>query len=306
MRRLMLSLGMAITCALALVSTGFAQTAPSGAAPAATAAPTNPNIIVQSKDPAGNADPLIPWFSSYANSVASDWKVSFGWNVPKPLTINLYTMGILMASDAGFYSVMPISIEQLIDMSNQPTIGVRDNRPTGPGGGNGGFIIGVNVNFTGVYSTIATSTVPTETQGSLVHGMALGMLQDVAGTGGPQWFREGLADLLANSRVPGMNEVGERATAWHMEDGSGILPTVPTVNQSWNDLTARPGPMKDATYKVADQVVFFLSQKYSVPQLVGILQRTSAGENFETALQSVTGYDLSQLDSAYRVTMPAY
>ena len=57
---------------------------------------------------------------------------------------------------------------------------------------------------------------------------------------------------------------------------------------------------------MADQAVFLLSQKVGVPALVNVLQRTSAGEDFQSALQAVTGYNLDQLDSAYRVTMPAY
>lgn len=306
MRRSVLSLGMAILCTLALTSAGFAQTAPNPTPTATPLVPTNPNISVVGKNPAGNADQQIPWYSNFVNGVAADWAKSFGWTVPRPVTINLYTSGIIMAADAGFYSVTPYGLDQLLTVANQPTVAVRDRRPVGPGGGNGGWIIGLNVNYTGNVTAIAATAPPTETQGWLVHDLALGMLQDVAGTGGPAWYREGLADLLANSRVPGMNEVDQRASAWHMAAGNNMLPSVSNINQNWDSLTGTAGMTRDASYKVADQAVFLLSQKVGVPALVNVLQRTSAGEDFQSALQAVTGYNLDQLDSAYRVTMPAY
>ena len=293
-------------CVLSLTSVAFAQTAPDTTAAPAPAPPSNPNISVVSKDRSGNADLQIPWFANFANRVAADWNRSFGWTVPKPLTVNLYINGIIMAADAGYFSVSPMTIGQLINIANQPTVGVRDGRPIGPGGGNGGWIEGVNVNYTGRVTQIGTTTPPAETQGHLVHDLALGMMQDVAGAGGPAWFKEGLADLLANGTVPGMNEVNQRAQAWHTANGSGVLATVPTVNADWDNLVGTSGLIRDSSFKVADQAVFFLAQKVGVPALVGILQRTSAGEDFESVLQSVTGYSLSQLDAAYRVTMPLY
>ncbi len=303
MKRLLLSLGLAVMCTFALSGAAFAQTAPT---PTPTPVPTNPNIHVVGKDPAGNADGQIPWYSNFANTLAASWNKSFGWTVPRPLTINLYTSGIIMAADAGFYNVMPYSLDQLLTVANQPTVAVRDRRPIGPGGGNGGWIIGVNVNYTGIVSQIAATTPPTETQGWLAYDMATGMLQDVAGTGGPTWFRVGLADLLANSTVPGMVEVGQRDSAWRMALGNNMLPSVANINSNWDSLMGADQMTRDATYKVADQAVFFLAQKVGVPALVGVLQKTSAGEDFQTALQAATGYNLTTLDSAYRVTMPAY
>ncbi len=303
MKRLLLSLGLAAMCTLALSGAAFAQTAPTPTAPPPPA-PTNPNITVVSKNL--NADGQVPWYSNFANTLAASWNKSFGWTVPRPVTINLYTSGIIMAADAGFYNVMPYSLDQLLTVANQPTVAVRDRRPIGPGGGNGGWIIGVNANYTGNVTQIASTTPPTETQGWLVHDMAIGMLQDVGGTGGPTWFREGLADLLANSTVPGMTEVGQRDAAWRTALGNNMLPSVANINSNWDSLTGTPGMTRDASYKVADQAVFFLAQKVGVPALVGVLQKTSAGEDFQTALQAATGYNLTTLDSAYRVTMPAY
>ncbi len=305
MKRLLLSLGLAAMCTLALSGAAFAQTA-TNPAPTPTPAPANPNISVVDKDLAHNADGQIPWYSNFANTLAPSWNKSFGWTVPRPVTINLYTSGIIMAADAGFYSVVPYSLNQLLTVANQPTVAVRDMRPIGPGGGNGGWIIGVNVNYTGNVTQIASTTPPTETQGWLVHDMAIGMLQDVGGTGGPTWFREGLADLLANSTVPGMVEVEHRDAAWRMALGNNQLPSVSNINANWDSLMGSSPMIRDASYKVADQAVFFLAQKVGVPALVGVLQKTSAGEDFQTALQAATGYNFATLDSAYRVTMPAY
>lgn len=307
MRRMILGLSTAAICFLIVTSAVSAQTAPSAAAtPAPVATPTGPTIIVVGKDPAHNADQQIPFYTTFVGGVASDWARDFGWGPPKSVTVNLYTNGIIMAADSGFYSVTPLTIDRLLTVANQPTVAVRDRRPVGPGGGNGTWLIGVNVNYTGTVSAIGATEPPTETQGFLVHDLAAGMLEDVGGTGGPQWFREGLADLLANSRVHGLNEVNQRSSAWFMANGSGVLATVTTITQDWPGVTSTPGLIRESSLKVADQAVFFLAQKFGVPALVGILQRTSAGEDFQTVLQSVTGYNLEQLDAAYKVTMPLY
>jgi hypothetical protein len=167
-------------------------------------------------------------------------------------------------------------------------------------------MVGVNVNCLGDVTLVASSTPPAQTRGSLVHDLALAMLDEMAGSGGPVWLREGLADLLANSKVAGMSEVNQRAAAWHTAAGSGVLPSVASLTHDWAGATSSSVMVRDASYKVADQAVFFLSQRVGVPALISVLARASAGEDFEAVLREVTGLDLSELDSAYRVTMPAY
>lgn len=257
---------------------------------------------------AGNVSPTqSASISGFANGVLTEWARLFGWTPRTPIMVRLYSAGVTMASDAGFYRGFPLTTDELVDVAARPGIGVRDARPLLPGGGTGGWIILLNVNPGNVVDVPPTPGVQpsqVELQGVLVHEMARAMINDLAGAGGPQWFREGILDIITNTKVLGLSMVNARLSAWFSANGSGTLPSVVTLDQNWQALiSAPPGVPRDVPFAVSDQATFFLTQRVGLMPLIVALSQTSAGADFQTALRNNTGFDLTRLDTDYRAWM---
>lgn len=243
----------------------------------------------------------VGWISDFVNEIAAEWTHTFGWTTSRPIIVRLYANGIQMASNFGYFRLMPLTNDELVDVSSRPGIGVLDARPPLPGGGNGGWVILINTNAGTVVGTPDAPASQTEIKGVLVHEMARAMLLDLAGPGGPPWFREGILDLITNSEVQGLANSEARLSAWSSARGSGTLPSLVGLDRNWNALISAPaGPVLDTPYAVADQAVFYLSQRVGGMPLIEVLRRASAGEDFEGALRQTTGLGLALLDDAYR------
>ncbi len=308
MKKLILSLAAALLSLAVVSGPTFAQTIPTGAVPfTGPPATGSPLVTVAPRDlqVAAEAD----WTSRYVNGLVSQWHSTFGWTPSAPIETLIYRSGIIMASDVGFFRQMPLNVTEMGDANSRLGFTVRDTRPVMPGGGNGGWIITLNVNFdnalnpgssnTTQNTTLTSGALTPEEQGFLVHELAGLMLQDVAGSGGAaQWLQAGTADLIMNSQVPGLSVTAARQAAASSAAASGTLPGPIALTNSWPFLSTAPANVSDAAYGVADQSAFLLMQKVGLLQVIDIIRRVSAGQDFNTVLQSTTGYTVQTLDSA--------
>jgi hypothetical protein len=303
MRRLLLSVSLAVASLLAIGSAAFAQMAPGGSMTSPGPSMSSSGqmmsgsggnaVSVTGTDDISGAEGM--GLASFVQGVVSDWANTYGWKPSQPITIYLYTDGTLLANAFASFMASPLTSDQMGDVANNESIiATPDKSP----GGRGGWAVLVNLNNGAFGGSIGGSTWMNEVQGAVTNQLATLMLQDVAGTGGPQWFRAGLADQLTTMRLTGLLMVNTRAAAVSAAMGEGVVPTISTLNQSWSTVTAPGSGVRDAAFGVTDQAVFLLSQKATLPQLVNVLKRASNGENFDSVLQSVTGYTSSSLDAA--------
>ncbi len=270
------------------------------AAPAAPARPTATPVPVQSyvpdvkamDDESGAPGTMV---KSFLLTVDGEWSRVWGWRPHKPTTVYLYINGGRMAS--GLTQILgnpPLTGDDFDRFAATAAVARGNDLLTG------GWAILVNLGYrSGMEGWDATI------QALVLHEYAYIMETDLAGDAGPQWYREGFAEWAAYARVPGtaaeQSVVGYAASYYR----NGTLPSLSTLNSSWNSFAGASAQNSEAAYGAA-----FLAVKYLTGQVGGmpvrqVLERTAAGESFESALQTATGYTIGRLDSEYKGIIPS-
>lgn len=303
----LLVIGLFMTSGMAFAQETPVQTFPSQtASPGSWQAPPPTTLTVAAKN--AQVAPEADATRTYVSGLLAEWGRTFGWTQSVPISVLVYRSGEIMGADVGWFRVFPLNSSEMNDASSRIGFTVRDARPIGPGGGMGGWIITLNANYDrsiDLASTVQTTTLTTaprgalslEERGFLAHELAGIMLQDITGTGGQAWLRAGVADLIMNSEVQGLSVTATRQMALSSAAGGGTVPGPVTLTNSWDTLSASGGPTGDAAYGMADATALFLVQRVGMQPVLSILRRTSAGEDFNTVLQQVTGLSVWQLDS---------
>ena len=84
----------------------------------------------------------------------------------------------------------------------------------------------------------------------------------------------------------------------------GKLPDLHTLTSSWSTVITSSSENLETAYGVSYLAVKYLTQKAGGMPPLQVLQRTAAGEDFETTLSALTGYNLNTLNGDYRSIIP--
>lgn len=225
--------------------------------------------------------------------VDQEWVRVWGWRPSRPTTVYMYFDGDRMADGFSAISGQPLTLVQ------------RDGLSKGAAGimtvdsSTGGWAVLVNLG-----DHYGSSQWDDYMKAVLVHEYTHVMQMDVAGEAGPDWFREGMAELNAYVRAPGAVAYFGRPSfvSWYRE--LGRLPTLRHLQDSWQKMEPTR-EMAQVAYGMSYLAVEYLSEKVGGMPLLEVLRKTAGGESFESALQEVTGYTLDRLDREYRVRIPA-
>ena len=128
---------------------------------------------------------------------------------------------------------------------------------------------------------------------------------DTAGNAGPTWYRLGLANTIAFQIVPGTPmQGGQPMTVATYQHVNNTLPPLTDLEQNWNGIIGLGGQIVDVAHGIA-----YLSTSFVVGQAGGmnaldVLKSTASGQDFNTALQSITGFSLPMLNLQYQSLIP--
>lgn len=230
---------------------------------------------------------------NFAATVDEEWARVWGWRPHRPTTVYLYYDGYRLAT--GMNEILgsnlgPTDIEK-VATTNIAARG-RDMKT-------GGWAILMHVNYRwGMDDWEAT------TKATFLHEYAYLMMMDIAGDAGPQWFREGFAQWITYNKVSSTSS--EQSVIDYAARGKkdGTLPALHTLQSSWSTVINSSSQNLETAYGVSYLAVKYLTQKVGGMPPLQVLQRTSTGEDFETALSAVTGYNLNTLNGEYRSFIP--
>ena len=262
--------------------------------PPTPAPPTNRTYAPDVKgmdDQAGAHGVMV---KSFLQSVDQEWLRVWGWRPHKPTTVYLYTDGW---GFAGGYAQITGASMSWDDMERMATLGAvaRGNDTL-----TGGWAIFMNLNY-----KYGTEDWESTMQALLLHEYTYIFETDLAGDAGPQWFREGVAEWSAYSKVT--DSPAEKSVVYYAGVAlkNGSLPSLLTLNSSWNETVNSSSVSSEAAYGASYLAVKYLASRVGGMPLMQALQRAAAGEDFDTALQRATGYSIARLESEYRNTIPA-
>jgi len=139
----------------------------------------------------------------------------------------------------------------------------------------------------------------------LTHEYTHVMQSDAAGGLGPTWFQEGMAELAAFVEVPEATPYLDRSRYVAGSLDRGDLPSLRSLQTGWQEMVKSGGERGQLAYGMSYLAVKYLSDNVGGMPLLQVLERTGRGEQFESALQSVTGYTVDRLDTEYRQIIPA-
>ncbi len=122
---------------------------------------------------------------------------------------------------------------------------------------------------------------------------------------GPQWFKEGLAQWNAYSKIWGT--IGEKSHVHYAYAfySQGTLPSLTSLNSNWSDYAGSAPEKLEAAYGASYLAVKYLAGRVGGMPLLQTLQRVAAGESFDSALQNATGYSVGRLDGEYKGSIPS-
>ncbi len=274
-----------------------APTATPQAAPAPAAAPAAAKSYVadvkamdtQSAGPGVTVKTLMA-------ATNEEWAAQWGWRPSRPTTIYLYFDGYRMADGIGAVSGTPMTASQR-DYYAKNISGVAMNRDVLTGG----YAVVLNLGY-----RYGTPTWEAEIKTVLIHEYTHVMQQDFSGGAGPNWFREGMAELMAYVRVPNSPYLKSRLYWVAQANNAGRLPTLQQLQSNWSAMSNRTPQAADEAYGASYLAVKFLADKVGGMPLRQVLEKTAAGMDFNAALSSVTGYTVDRLQGEYKATLPTY
>jgi hypothetical protein len=260
-------------------------------APPPPPAPTVYEPVVKAMD--SQSDKAAVPVTALMKDVDLEWARVWGWQPSKPTTVYLYFDGARMAD--GFASI-----------SRQSLTGVQRNDLSKGAAGimtkdysTGGWAVLVNLG-----DHYGSSQWEEYIKAVLVHEYTHVMQMDVAGEVGPDWFREGMAELNAYVKAPGAVAYFDRPSfvSWYRQ--LGRLPTLRYLQDNWHSLEPTR-EIAQVAYGMSYLAVAYLAEKVGGMPLLQVLRKAAEGESFESALQETTGYTMDRLDREYRVKIPA-
>jgi len=166
----------------------------------------------------------------------------------------------------------------------------------------------------------SVDTINTFIKNSMNRAYAFAMMQEVGGSAGPAWYREGVAEWMANQTQP-FGSAAVNISFWKpylvqillsnqrptRPSPIGDVPAykIPTLRA----LTADPVvASKDITLTIVNSIavsaVNGLGTKIGHAQMLDVLKQTASGKSFEAALTAVSGMDLDRLDATYKSNLP--
>lgn len=226
---------------------------------------------------------------SFVLDLDAEWARVWGWRPHRPATIYLYRDGYGLADGMTQVLGLPLTSDDILRIVVTNAVARGNDRSTG------GWAILVNLGYRWGYEDWESTI-----QALLVHEYSHIMQTDLAGHAGPAWFREGIAQWSAYTRVTttaAEEGVTGYAATFH---SNGTLPSLMTLNSSWNEVLNTGPQQLEAAYGAAYLSVKYLTGRVGGMPLLQTLQRTAAGESFETALERTTGYSINRLEAEYR------
>lgn len=303
---------------------GFAQTQ---GVPAVASGTFQPQVIATDPIAATQAIALAPYITDLDAFFASQ----FGWRPSKQATVFLYpdTQSLTNAL-AGFQGTTPASVVT----PNQPATLTIASQSNGTGVTPGDYVILVNTDtnaaaqqfnaLAGNFASLtnqpslipgANTDVPTDVtdqnngiryiEESIARRYGEMMIQDLSGANAPQWLREGLADAIAFSIVPGIPSESGRALLLGQEQAANVpLPTLSQLGQNFASFTSPGGTSLETALGVSFLGARSLLNSIGGPQVVNILRGVGSGQSFDSQLQSTAGFDLNQLNATVQSLIP--
>ncbi len=230
---------------------------------------------------------------NFAAEIDSEWAWVWGWRPHKPTTVYLYYDGVRLAY--GMNEILGSNLSsydmERVSSTNLAARG-RDLKT-------GGWAILMHVNYRwGMEDWEAT------TKATFLHEYAYLMINEVAGETGPQWFREGFAQWLTYQRVNSTTTEQSAVDYVARARKDGILPSLHSLNNFWSQEISTSSENLERAYGVSYLTIKYLTQRVGGMPILQVLQRTASGQDFETALSALTGYNLNTLNGDYRSLIP--
>ncbi len=183
MKKLMLSANMAIVGVFLMVGMVFAQTVPGGSATGMSAPASGGSAVTVTAGDSISAD-LGGWAPGFVQGLYSDWSKAYGWKPPEHITVYLYGSGYDFAYGVSALRGSPLTSTELSQLAASGAGGITISTP-------GGMAIAFNLAANEFGSPIGGAYWMTQAKGALAQQLAMVMLQDMAGTSGPPWLRQG-------------------------------------------------------------------------------------------------------------------
>ncbi|MCL4369977.1 MAG: hypothetical protein M1380_03595 [Chloroflexi bacterium] len=282
---------------------------------------------------------LVP----YVQDLDAYFATRFGWRPSKPATVLLYSTSSNLAGGLQSFTGGTLSASQQARALSEPAALVMVTQGDGLVPTNS-FAILVNTDtdaasqqfaiLSGQINAINASLVPGATsssvgssssvntgelsqsqmfnnamlliQESLAKQYANLMMTDLGGNNVPGWLRQGVSDSLAFGIVPGTPlESGLAESVARSQSNVGMLPTLSQINAGGFPTLLSTG----GTSAAVGEGVSFLSARslldsVSGTQITSLLSGLGAGQNFESQLQSSTGFNLNSLNTQYQSLIP--
>ncbi len=225
--------------------------------------------------------------------IDQEWARVWGWRPRRPVTVYLYFDGYRLANG------MSQILGQNLSPYDMDRIAATNAVARGNDLQTGGWAILMNL-----YYRSNVDDWEDVTKANLLHEYAYIMETDLAGEAGPQWFREGMALWMAYAKIG--STISERSMTGYAAtfQSKGTLPTLQTLTSNWNGFVSSGSEQYEAAHGAAYLAVKHAAGNVGGMPILQVLQRTAAGESFESALQGATGYSISRLDSEYRGSIP--
>ncbi len=229
---------------------------------------------------------------SFMQGIDQEWATVWGWRPHRPTTVYLYNDGYGMANGAA--SIMGLNIANVDQFAANSSVLRGNDLQTG------GWAILMNLSY-----RYGQDDWQDTTQSNLLMEYSKIMQTDLANGAGPRWFREGLAEWMAYSKISGT--VSEKshthyAYAYYI---SGTLPSLMDLTSNWDSFIGAAPENLEAGYGASYLAVKYLAGKVGGMPLIQTLQKVAAGESFDSALQDATGYSVGRLDGEYKSTIPS-
>lgn len=256
----------------------------------------------------------------YVTDLDAWFAQNFGWRSSMPVTFLLFSNGEDLVNAAQTFAGGPLdrnlvlSRPSFLIQATQSAMNVQ--------AGNWAILVNTDVNAATERSADLVNTFAAEIgilpvpfpgpeegmrliQWSMARDYANLMEIDLTGTAGPAFFREGFADAIAFRLVSGTpQEAGRPEVVADVLVTTGTLPTLTDLEQNWESFVSVGGETFDVARGIAFLSTNTVFNNVGGANTLNILQRTAAGESFESALQSVTGFSLFDLNVAYQSLIP--
>ncbi len=326
MRRRVLSVVLAVMAVLAfagiasaqIVRTdtiiGFAQTQ---AVPAVAEGTFVPRVQPTDTISASMGEPI----ASYVTDLDAWFAVNFGFRPSTPVTFLLFSNGEDTATAAT--NLAGGAVDRNLVLS-RPSFLVQATQPAS-GIQTGEWAILVNLDMdaaaqtftdllTNFHAQVGFAPPPAIAtpeqamllvQQSMARDYATLMEMQLTGNAGPIFYREGLADAISFRIVPGSpEEFGRALSVAEFQLTGNPLPTLSSLEQTWETIISPGGQIFDVSRGIAFLSVNTVFNQAGGPAALNVLQQTAAGQDFNTALQSITGFSLDQLNLSYQSLIP--